>query len=181
VVVEAQDWFGLDVPGPGRTGSDAEGSCLRALRELLRSMGAVRRTGRRLTLTRRGRRLSADPDELWAAVVACLIGGGDSLGTAAREAALVVLVDGRQVGREELVRRVVAVLTGEDRRDPTTGGLASGPAVRTALAGLWRTLRALGMLSDDQWLRPLRLSPIGQVAAVAALRAQAVRPRHAIG
>jgi len=94
---------------------------------------------------------------------------------------MVVLVDGRQIGREELTRRVSTVLAGEGWRDPTTGRPPSGPAVRTALADLWRTLRALGLLADDHWLRPLRLSPIGQAAAVAALRARAMRPRHTIG
>jgi hypothetical protein len=181
VVVEAQECFGLDRAGPGPAGTDAEGTCLRALRELLRSTGAVRRTGRRLVLTPLGRRLSADPDELWAASVACLIGSGDSLAAAAREAALVLLADGRQLGREELIRRVVAVLTGEGWPVPGPGAVPFGTVVRTTLAELWRTLRALGMISDDQWLRPLRLSPIGQAAALGALRARAIRPRHAIG
>ena len=144
-------------------------------------MGAVRRTGRRLVLTPLGRRLSAEPADLWAAAVGCLIGDDDTLGAATTEAAMVVLVDGRQIGREELTRRVSTVLAGEGWRDPTTGRPPSGPAVRTALADLWRTLRALGLLADDHWLRPLRLSPIGQAAAVAALRARATRPRHTMG
>jgi hypothetical protein len=148
---------------------------------MLRSMAAVRRTGRRLVATPLGRRLAANPDDLWTAAVTCLIGGEDSLGAAVREAALAILADGRQVGREELARRVAAVLTGEGWRDPATGGRPSGPAVRTALAELWRSLRALGLTSDDQWLRPLRLSPIGQAAAVAALRSRATRPRYTFG
>jgi hypothetical protein len=181
VVVEAQEWFGLDCISPGPAVNDTEGTCLRALREMLRSMGAVRRTGRRLVPTPLGRRLLANPDDLWMAAATCLIGGEDSLGAAAREAALAILGDGRQVGREELTRRVATVLAGEGWRDPATGGRPSGPAVRTALAELWRSLRALGLTSDDQWLRPLRLSPIGQAAAVAALRARAIRPRHTFG
>ena len=181
VVVEAQEWFGLDCTGQGPAGTDVEGRCLGALREMLRSMGAVRRIGRRLVLTPLGRRLSAKSDDLWAAAVGCLIGDGDSLGEAAREAAMAALVDGRQIGREELTRRVSSWLAGEGWRDPTTGGTPTGPTVRTALAELWRTLRALGLLTDDHWLRPLRLSPIGQAAAVAVLRARAIRPRHTIG
>ena len=78
-------------------------------------------------------------------------------------------------------RRVATVLTGEGWHEPTTGGPPGGAAVRTALAQLWRSLRALGLTSDDQWLRPLRLSPIGQAAALAALRARAIRPRHTFG
>ena len=73
------------------------------------------------------------------------------------------------------------MLTGEGWGDPASGGGLSGPAIRTALAELWRSLRALGLTSDDQWLRPLRLSPIGQAAAGAALRARAIRPRHTFG
>jgi len=181
LVVEAHERFGLDCAGPGPAGTDGEGPSLRALRELLRSMGVVRRSGRRLVLTPLGRRLSAEPDDLWTAAVSCLIGGDDSLGAAGKEAALVALADGQPIGREELARRVSAVLASEGWRDPTTGGPPSGPTVRPALAELWRTLRALGLLTDGHWLRPLRLSPIGQAAAVAALRARATRPRHTMG
>jgi len=148
---------------------------------MMHSMRAVRRTGPRLVLTSIGRRLLAHPDRLWAAATRCLIGDGDSLGVAAREAAMVVLVDGRQLGREELARRVTTMLAGDGWHDPASGGAPVAPAVRVALADLWSRLSALGLLADERWLRPLRLSPIGQAAALAALQARAIRPRHAIG
>jgi len=169
VAAEAHAWFGSDGGGTG------EGRCLRALREMTLSMGAVRRTGRRLVLTATGRRLLANPQQLWTAAASCLIGAGDTAQAAVAEAALVVLVDGRPIGREELTRAASGVLTSEGAGD------AQVPAVRAALAALSGRLQALGLLADERWLRPLRLPPIGQAAALSALQARATRPRHAIG
>jgi len=69
------------------------------------------------------------------------------------------------------------MLAGEGWRDPATGGTPDASSARTALGGRWSRLSALGLLADERWLRPLRLSSIGQAAALAALQAWAVRPR----
>jgi hypothetical protein len=165
VVVEAQEWFGVD----------AAGSALPALQELLYELRAVRRSGRRLVPTRRGRHLLADPERLWSAVVAALLGPLAGIDGAVREAALIVLADGRQVAREELARRVDDVLAGEG------WGAVDAATARPALARLWRRLYALGLLGDERWLRPVRLNPAGQAAALAALRTRAARPRRSLG
>ncbi|HEV2371388.1 MAG TPA: hypothetical protein VGS19_04385 [Streptosporangiaceae bacterium] len=170
VVAEAQEWFGLD----------GTGICLGSLHELLLAMKALRRNGKRLVITSIGRQLLAHPERLWAAVAGGLVGDGEGPAEAAAEGALVVLAEGRQLGREELARRVGAMLAGEGWRDPATGGTPDASSVRTALRGLWIRLSALGLLADERWLRPLRLSTIGQAAVLAALQARAVRPRHTL-
>ncbi|MBB4929859.1 hypothetical protein F4561_000679 [Lipingzhangella halophila] len=58
------DWSSS--PSPARSETDV--MQLIALHKLLRTMRAVRRSGRRLVLTRRGRRLHGDTDALWRAV-----------------------------------------------------------------------------------------------------------------
>ncbi len=58
------DWSSS--PSPARSETDV--MQLIALHKLLRTMRAVRPTGRRLVLTRRGRRLHGDTDTLWRAV-----------------------------------------------------------------------------------------------------------------
>jgi hypothetical protein len=168
LLVEAQQWFGLD---PTPAGSDG---CLGAVRDLLESARALRRTGRRLVLTRLGRQLLAEPSRLWERATGALVGPGDGLGPAAREAALLVLV-ARQTGREELVRRVGEAVTGEGWLDP------GGHRTRCAVAELLRQLHALGLLAEDRWLRPVRLTPAGQIAGVTALRRRALRPRRTLG
>jgi hypothetical protein len=160
LIAEAQDWFG----------PDGNGACVDALREMLLEMHAVRRTGQRLVLTPVGRQLLLDPVLLWRSTVQALAGAGDDFGAAAREVALMILVN-RQASREELILRMGDVLAGEGWSDLANDG------VRLAVAHLVRRLTALGLLYEDRWLRPVRFNPLGQAAALAALRARAVRPR----
>ncbi|OLE21520.1 MAG: hypothetical protein AUG44_27295 [Actinobacteria bacterium 13_1_20CM_3_71_11] len=165
VVAQARQWFG----------SDHDGQSLEAVRELLYELRALRRTGRRLVVTRIGRELLDDPDRMWAAAVATLVGAADDLGSVVREAALMILL-GRQAGREELTRRLTEVAAGDGWLAPD----ARYEDIRTALLPLLRRLLAMGLLADERWLRPIRLTPLGQAAAVAALRARAMRPRRTL-
>jgi hypothetical protein len=167
VVAAAQERFGVDATEP-----------LRVLGELLLRMRLLRRAGRRWLLTRAGSELLADPRLLWQTAVGTLIGPAETIAAAAAEAALLLLVHGRQIGREELARGVCELLIGEGWRDSGTGALPTPELLCTPLAETWRRLHALGLLADDRWLRPLRLTPTGQAAAFAALRTRALRPRH---
>lgn len=167
VVVAAEERFGADAAKP-----------LRALGEMLLRMRMLRRAGRRWMLTHAGRELLADPGQLWQTTMDAVVGSADTMAAAAIEAALLLLADGRQIGREELVQRVCELLAGEGWQDRETGAVPTPEVVCAPLAETWRRLHALGFVADDRWLRPLRLTMIGQAGALAALRARALRPRH---
>jgi hypothetical protein len=169
VVAAAQESFGRDVVEP-----------LRSLVEILHRMRALRRVGRRLVLTRTGRRLPTNPAQLWHAAMDALVGPDDSVNAAAAEATLLLLVDGHQAGREELARRVCDLLASEGWCDPATGAAPEPAAVRGWQVKMWRRLYALGLLADDRWLRPVRLTTLGQSGALAGLRSRALRPRRTI-
>src|SRR5690606_6443505 len=60
-----EDFGWATTPEPPRSETDA--TQIIALHQVLRTMRAVRRSGRRLELTRRGQQLRDDPEALWQA------------------------------------------------------------------------------------------------------------------
>ncbi|MDA0563025.1 hypothetical protein LG943_01540 [Streptomonospora sp. S1-112] len=76
-------------PAPPRSETDV--TQLIALHKLLRTMRAVRRSGRRLVLTRRGRHLHADTEALWRAVAESVL-DTDGFAQAATETLLGLLL-----------------------------------------------------------------------------------------
>ncbi|MDA2808143.1 hypothetical protein [Nocardiopsis suaedae] len=81
------DW--ATSPSPPRSETDA--MQLISLHKLLRGMRAVRRAGRRMVLTRRGRRLHGDGTELWRAVADSVL-DSDGFAQAATETLLGLLL-----------------------------------------------------------------------------------------
>jgi hypothetical protein len=75
LVLEAVDRFGW-WHFPGRPRGEHDVVELWTLREQAERVGAVRRKGRRLELTRSGRVLLDDPEARWRAVTAGLAAGG---------------------------------------------------------------------------------------------------------
>ncbi|MFG1947828.1 hypothetical protein [Nonomuraea sp. NPDC048826] len=141
------------------------------LRELAEhELGALSRDGARLTVTDHGRKLLASPERMWDAVTRLLLARGDEFELSVREAALMLLADGVLMSPAQLREKVAEVVGGEGWQ------AASGPEdVAAALARLVDQLAALDLAFADPLA--VRLTWAGQFAALAALRAHALRPR----
>ncbi|MER6946442.1 hypothetical protein ABT294_20650 [Nonomuraea sp. NPDC000554] len=143
------------------------------LRELAEhELGALTRRGARLTITERGRALLDSPEAMWETVTRLLLAKGEhEFEASAREAALMLLADGVLMSPTELREKVAEVVGGEGWH-PTTG-LDDVAAPVSDLVG---QLTALDLAFGDELA--VRLTRPGQFAAMAALRAHALRPRQ---
>ncbi|PZG43284.1 hypothetical protein C1I98_18595 [Spongiactinospora gelatinilytica] len=172
--VEAAERFGWAAGAKVRGESDVP--VLPTLRETAqRELGALCRSGRRLLLTAAGRRLLDDPALLWEAAAAALLApakGEHDFEVSAREAALMLLADGDAVGTTELRELVANVVSGEGWQP------SSGHDLGRPLAALLRRLAAFGLSRPVGDGENVQLSGWGQAAALAALRAHALRPRQ---
>jgi hypothetical protein len=142
------------------------------LRELAEhELGALSRDGTRLALTDHGRFLLGSPEALWESVTRLLLARGEhEFEVSAREAALMLLADGVLMSPAQLRERVAEVVGGEGWH-PATGREDVSASI-TALIG---QLTALELAFCDELA--IRLTRPGQFAALAALRAHALRPR----
>jgi hypothetical protein len=146
-------------------------------------MGAVRRSGTSLVLTRTGRLMAEDPAVRWHIGTAALIGPDDGCDpdftVAVREAALLVatLHDG-PVGYEELASRLTDLHAAEGWT--SLSGSSLGVAIRGEIHVLRHRLRALQLMDERAGAGPLALAltPTGTAAALSALLARALRPRR---
>ncbi|MEU4508128.1 hypothetical protein AB0G05_01410 [Nonomuraea wenchangensis] len=142
------------------------------LRELAeRELGAIRRDGARLVITDHGRRLLASPEAMWTAVTRLLLAKGEhEFEVSAREAALMLLADGTLMSPAKLHERVAEVVGGEGWHPAAGVENVAGP-----VSDLVAQLTALGLAYSDELV--VRMDRPGQLAALAALRAHALRPR----
>jgi hypothetical protein len=142
------------------------------LRELAEhELGALSRDGSRLALTDHGRFLLSSPEAMWESVTRLLLARGEhEFEVSAREAALMLLADGVLMSPAQLHERVAEVVGGEGWHPAT--GLEDVSAPITALIG---QLTALELAFGDDLA--IRMTRPGQFAALAALRAHALRPR----
>lgn len=132
------------------------------------TLGALRRDGSKLVLTDTGRALLGSPDALWDAVVSVLLARRDHDGeVSVREAALLLLADGVAITPAKVCERVSEVVGGE--------GWHATSDIESIVTDLISVLTALGMASGDELVY---LTMTGQAAALAALRAHALRPRQ---
>ncbi|MEU4573706.1 hypothetical protein ACBI99_37420 [Nonomuraea sp. ATR24] len=158
-----------DINLPLRLAPSPEALRLRELAE--RDLGALSRDGSRLAITDHGRALLASPDAMWEAVTRLLLARGEhEFEVSAREAALMLLADGVLMSPAQLRERVAEVVGGEGWHPAT--GLDDVSAPINALVG---QLTALDLAFGDDLA--VRLTRTGQFAALAALRAHALRPR----
>jgi hypothetical protein len=183
LVTEAVDMFGWREQLAGALKQELDVFPLHTLRGLAQGeMGAIRRTGTSLVLTRTGRLMTEDRDTRWRIGTAALVGADDGtqpdFAVAVREAGLLFLLVSGPAGYEELTRHLTRIHTEEGWT--ARGGLSD--AVRREIHGLRHRLWALHLLYTGRASRePLTLTETGVQAALSALRSRARGPRHHVG
>jgi hypothetical protein len=149
---------------------------LRAMAARLRLAG---QSGRKLVLTPRGRRLSADPAALWQATARLLISDRD-FEAFCGELFLVLLLSGETLPADEVNGRIAKAVAEEEfvilpYETPPDKHDVSGAANYTI-----HRCRALGLFAPgagSRWLdSSYQLTAVGAATALEALRAQAARP-----
>ena len=202
-MTEAVEEFGWRDQLVGTLRQELDVFPLHTLRGMAQSeMGAIRRRSTSLVLTKTGRLMTADPAARWHIGTAALIGPDDGpqpdFSVAVREAALMVILTSGPTGYDELTKLLTDMHgvegwaagggagAGGRRRAGRGGtglhstGLAS--AVRTELYALRHRLWALHLLGTERGFgAPLSLTETGVAAALSALLARALRPRHHLG
>jgi hypothetical protein len=144
-------------------------------------MGAVRRSGAALVLTRTGRLMADDAAVRWHIGTASLIGPDDGpdpdFTVAVREAALLLItLHDSPVGYEELASRLTELHAAEGWASRSGGSLAS--AIRGEIHVLRHRLRALQLLDEEAPVGSVALTSVGTAAALSGLLARALRPRR---
>jgi hypothetical protein len=171
-------------PGAGKRHQELDVYPLHTLRGLAqREMGAVRRSGTSLVLTRTGRLMADDAAVRWHIGTAAVIGPDDGpdpdFTVAVREAALlmVTLNDG-PISYEEVTGRLTELHAAEGWTSRSGSSLAG--AIRAEVHVLRHRLRALQLLDEPTSAGPLALAltSTGTAAALSALLARALRPRR---
>jgi hypothetical protein len=188
LVGEAAGMFGWGSapggPGAAKRHQELDVYPLHTLRGLAQhEMGAVRRSGTSLVLTKTGRLMADDAAVRWHIGTAALIGPDDGpdpdFTVAVREAALLIatLHDG-PVGYEELTSRLTELHAAEGWTSRSGSSLAG--AIRAEVHVLRHRLRALQLLDEPTTAGPLGLALTGTgiAAALSALLARALRPRR---
>jgi hypothetical protein len=184
LVGEAADMFGWGGQVTVKRHQELDVFPLHTLRGLAQhEMGAVRRSGMSLVLTRTGRLMAEDSAVRWHIGTASLIGPDDGADpdftVAVREAALlIVTLSDSPVGYEELAGRLTSLHAAEGWTSLSGSSLAG--AIRAEIHVLRHRLRALQLLDDDASPGPLgvSLTSTGMAAALSALLARALRPRR---
>ena len=203
LVTEAVEVFGWRDQLVGTLRQELDVFPLHTLRGMAQAeMGAIRRRHTSLVLTKTGRLMTADPAARWHIGTAALIGPDDGpqpdFSVAVREAALLVILTSGPTGYDELTRVLTDIhgvegwaagggrlgrgplSTGQPSTGQHSTGLAS--AVRTELYTLRHRLWALHLLGGERsFSAPLSLTDTGVAAALSALLARALRPRHHLG
>jgi hypothetical protein len=151
---------------------------LHQLRVLAQRLGLIRRRGRVLSLTSRGRSSLDDPEGLWRTVAHHFF-ASDPFTVTAGEVVFALLVDAEPMAAEEVIDAVGRVVTEEGWRDAHTG---AGPGEREVSQAVYETLhlcRALNLLATGaRWdERGYSLTEVGRVTALEVLRSQATGPR----
>jgi hypothetical protein len=185
LVTEAVDTFGWREQLVGTLRQELDVFPLHTLRGMAQAeMGAIRRSRASLVLTKTGKLMAADPAARWHIGTAALIGPDDGpqpdFSVAVREAALLVILTSGPTGYDDLTRLLTDIHGVEGWAAGSSAGLAS--AVRTELYTLRHRLWALHLLgSERSFTAPLSLTGTGVAAALSALLARALRPRHHLG
>jgi hypothetical protein len=168
--------FGSDFPRPPRTEGDLYD--LHQLRHLAQRLRLTRRSGRTLTLTTSGRRLLADPHQLWRATAAGLLAGND-FSVFAGELFLALLVDGGPVPYGEIKATIAQAASEEGFRESRTGEPPDDHDIGWAIHQTGNLYHVLGLLvpGGDCSDRGYQLTGTGKATALEALRARATGPR----
>jgi hypothetical protein len=175
-VQENADRFGWEFSRPPRT--EDELYDLYQLRHFAQDLGLAGRSGRKLTLTAKGRRLIADPHNLWHAVAAGLL-GDNYFAAFAGELFLALLLDVDSMPDSQIKAAVGLAVAEEGFREARTGEPPDEHDVSRAIHGTSNLCRALALLaSGGDWRdRSYGLTDTGKATALEALRARATGPR----
>jgi hypothetical protein len=175
-VQENADRFGWDFSRPPRTEDDLFD--LYQLRNFAQDLGLARRSGRNLTLTARGRRLLADPDSLWRAAAAGLL-GDNGFFVYAGELFLALLLDADSMPDRQINATVGQAVAEEGFRETRSYEPPDEHDISRAVHETSNLCRALGLLAvGGDWRdRSYGLTGTGQSTALEALRARATGPR----
>lgn len=174
------DWWETDVFGPPHREDEVYPLC--EVHDLTRRMRLLRRRGRKLVLTRRGKAAHEDRAGLLAAIAPYLL-VADGLGGAVHElAAALLLAGGDTVDCDEMERAAHAAIVAE-------GWSADGepPGVRDVAAAAFDLIRladALGLVGYEYEYdresgsarRDLTVTPAGRRALRLAMRSRAMGP-----
>ena len=164
LVTEAVDMFGWREQLAGALRQELDVFPLHTLRGLAQGeMGAIRRSGTSLVLSRTGRLMTEDPEARWRIGTAALVGADDGarpdFAVAVREAGLLFLLVSGPAGDEELTRHLTRIHTEEGWT--SHGGVSE--AVRQEIRGLRHRLWALHLLYTGRASRePLTLTETGR-------------------
>jgi hypothetical protein len=171
-VEQFPSWWGDPDTPPQR---DAEVPALLAIWHLTRRLKLVRRTGRHVSVTRRGQVLRRDTAELWGAVAATLAERED-FEAAVAELVWAVLVQDPLVGVADLQAEVAVALTETGWQHGPTGAPVSARTLAFVIDDLVTLAVALGLVRRRGRLTSpqLRLSPTGQQMGLAMLRCRAL-------
>lgn len=192
-----EDFGWTTTPEPPRSETDA--TQIIALHQVLRTMRAVRRSGRRLELTRRGQQLREDPEALWQAATETLCRTG-GIQQAAAETLLGMLLGRSPQGLGSHARPATSDAEAAERTLTESGWRPVDPPVaagrhaaahrRTAETASDRVramvmavgwlLEALGLVTGDDSDGRRELTPAGRAFAVACLHKSAVAPRAVV-
>jgi hypothetical protein len=196
LVTEAVEEFGWRDQLVGTLRQELDVFPLHTLRGMAQSeMGAIRRRSTSLVLTKTGKLMTADPAARWHIGTAALIGPDDGpqpdFSVAVREAALMVILTSGPTGYDELTKQLTdlhgvegwaAGGAGSGRHGTGLHSTGLASAVRTELYALRHRLWALHLLGTERsFSAPLSLTETGVAAALSALLARALRPRHHLG
>jgi len=179
---EPRSTSGGSRPGSDRRHQELEVYPLHILRGLAQhEMGALRRIGNTLVLSKTGRLMSEDAAVRWHIGTAALIGPDDGTDpdftVAVREAALLVITaQDSPVGYEELAGRLTELHATEGWTSRSGSSLTS--AIGGEIHVLRHRLRALQLLDEDAAPGSLALTENGTAAALSALLSRALRPRR---
>jgi hypothetical protein len=174
------DWWEAELFGPPHREDDV--TSLWELNQLLRDLRLLRRKGRQVLATKRGRDLAADPPALLTELATELL-HGENFYAACAELAVALILDGAPAdfgeGLAERVQPAVAAAGWRSGEEP--------PSVRDVswnIAAFLRPALAIGVFARGEGGRrsrePLILTDAGRAASVAALRARALAPAQSI-
>lgn len=171
-------WWNAEIHGPPHRETDV--SLLHELHHQLRRLRLLRRTGRRLVITARGRELLADPSGLLLAIANDLL-ASDDFRTACAELAVALLLAGFEADwAEPLAKRVRPAIVAEGwQSDGEPPGVRD---VSWTIADFIRPATASGLIETRGGDFPFHREPLvptraGRPALIAALRARALAPR----
>lgn len=180
VVQEAAERFNWRSDTDRRPRSEADLALLSELRAVLQRAGALRRSGRRLLISTRGRSLMGDAEAQWAIATGQLI-DADDFDRAAQEAALMLLLQANgMVEIQQLVAEVADVVAGSGWRDTGNGAPPDERDVTRAVSVLLRRCELWSLIEQGRgpgYASRVRLSDVGKRGGYAALRQLAMRPR----